>query len=49
MLKMLIDTPGLGRGDRRVSGVYLLSFFDLLENPEERKSKIVDACVKMPG
>jgi len=48
MMKELIDTPGLGRGDRRASGVYLDSFFDLLDSEEERQQKIVAACREMP-
>ena len=49
MLRMLIDTPGMGRGDRRASAAFLLDFFDILVSSEERQRKIADACRKMPG
>ncbi|NND44265.1 MAG: hypothetical protein HKN58_03000 [Xanthomonadales bacterium] len=44
-LKLVSDTPGLGRGDRRVSGAYLDSFFRMLESTEARKNNISDACL----
>jgi hypothetical protein len=49
MLRMLIDTPGMGRGDRRASGAYLLDFFDILDSSEERQRKVIDACRELPG
>ena len=49
MLRMLIDAPGMGRGDRRASAAFLLDFFDILVSSEERQRKIVDACREMPG
>jgi hypothetical protein len=45
---MLAETPGLGRGDRRTSGVYLDSFFEILDSQESRTGKIKDACHPWP-
>jgi len=42
--KMLISSPGLGRGDRRESGAYLDSFFDTLDSADVRQARIVDRC-----
>lgn len=49
VITMLIETPGLGRGDRRVSGSYLDSFFEILDSEEARETKIVEACRPMPA
>ncbi len=47
--KLLAATPGLGRGDRRMAGVYLDSFFAILDSPERRTRDIVNACREWPG
>jgi hypothetical protein len=44
----LADTPGLMRGDRRMSGVYLDSFFNILGSPESRQQRIANACQPWP-
>jgi len=44
----LANTPGLGRGDRRVAGAYLDGFFRMLEDPEARDNNIVKACLPLP-
>ena len=49
ILKMVIDTPRLGRGDRRESGAYLESFFDALDSEEVRKTRIIERCRPMPS
>jgi hypothetical protein len=49
MLRMLIDSPGMGRGDRRASAAFLLDFFDTLASEEERQQKIVANCTEFPG
>ena len=48
IMKMLVTSPGLGRGDRRESGAYLDSFFDTLDSVEARNSRIVERCKPMP-
>ena len=45
---MLADTPGLGRGDQRMSGAYMDSFFKILNSPKSRQRKIVEACKPWP-
>jgi hypothetical protein len=47
-LNMLAETPGLERGDRRMSRNYLDSFFETLESGELRTDKIVNACRPWP-
>jgi hypothetical protein len=49
IMKMLIGSPGLGRGDRRESGSYLDSFYDTLDSADARKTRIVDRCREMPS
>jgi hypothetical protein len=46
--KMLAETPGMGRGDQRMSGSYLDSFFKIAKSPSARKRKIVNACQPWP-
>lgn len=48
MAELLAATPGLGRGDRRTTGVFIDAFFDLLEQPEERQRRIIEACLAGP-
>lgn len=48
IMKMLVTSPGLGRGDRRESGAYLDSFFDTLDSYDSRNTRIVDNCKPMP-
>jgi hypothetical protein len=45
---VIAETPGLNRGDRRMSGVYLDSFFNTLGSREARQSLIVDTCRPWP-
>ena len=45
----LADTPGLRRGDRRMSGVYLDSFFNTLGSRESRQSQIIESCRPLPS
>jgi len=47
-MKMVIETPGLGRGGRRESGVYLDTFFDTLDSEETRQTRIIERCRPMP-
>lgn len=47
-MTLLSKTPGLGRGDRRVAGVYLDTFFDTLDSPELRQRNIINACQPWP-
>lgn len=49
IMKMLIGSPGLGRGDRRESGAYLDSFFETLDSFEARNTRIVERCRPMPS
>jgi hypothetical protein len=48
VMAVLADTPGLGRGDQRVAGVYLESFFRILGSPKSRENAIVNACQPWP-
>ena len=48
IMKMTIDTPGFGRGDRRESGVYLDTFFDNLDSENSRQTRIIERCRPMP-
>lgn len=48
IMTMLGETPGLGRGDRRSTGVYLDSFFATLGSSDSRQSEIVNACQPWP-
>lgn len=48
VMNILADAPGLGRGDRRMSGSYLDSFFSAIATPELRQSQIIDACQPLP-
>ena len=45
---VLSQVPGLRRGDRRVAGVYLDEFFDLLVRVEDRQRLVVGACRPWP-
>jgi hypothetical protein len=45
---MLADSPGLGRGDRRTSGVYLDTFFETLDSRKASNSRIIEACQPWP-
>lgn len=47
-ISMLVETPGLSRGESRMSRVYLDSFFDILDSPEARQAMIIDACRPWP-
>jgi len=49
IMGLLAETPGLWRGDRRMSGAYLDSFFNTLGSPESRQSNIVNACHPWPN
>ena len=49
IMKMLIGSPGLGRGDRRESGAYLDSFFETLDSFNARNTRIVERCRPMPS
>ena len=49
IMKMLINSPGLGRGDRRESGAYLDSFFETLDSFDPRNTRIVERCRPMPS
>ena len=49
VMTLLIETPGLGRGDRRISGAYLDSFFETLDSETRRESDIVNACLPLPA
>ena len=49
IMKMLVTSPGLGRGDRRESGAYLDSFFETLDSFESRNTRIVNNCKPMPS
>lgn len=48
-LALVAETPGLGRGERRVAGAYLEAFFRMLETPDARENNIVKACIKTPA
>ena len=48
VMNILAEAPGLGRGDRRMSGSYLDSFFSAIATPELRQSQIIDACQPLP-
>jgi hypothetical protein len=48
IITMLVETPGLGRGERRMTGVYLDSFFSILGSEKTRESRIADACHPWP-
>jgi hypothetical protein len=45
---VLSQAPGLRRGDRRIAGVYLDEFFDLLVRVKDRQIQVVDACRPWP-
>lgn len=47
-MKMLVDTPGLGRGDRRATALFLDRFFEVLDQAETRDSMIRANCLPMP-
>ena len=40
VLSELAGTPGLGRGDRRMTGVYLDGFFDIIDSPAGQQAMI---------
>ena len=40
VLSELAGTPGLGRGDRRMTGVYLDGFFDIIDSPAGHQAMI---------
>ncbi|MDX1460307.1 MAG: hypothetical protein R3348_04565 [Xanthomonadales bacterium] len=42
--ELLASIPGLGRGDRRVTGVYLDSFYDLLDSREATARSVEASC-----
>jgi hypothetical protein len=44
VFSLLDSTPGLSRNARKSTHRYLRAFFEILESPEQRKKKIVDAC-----
>jgi hypothetical protein len=46
--RMVLETPRLGRGDRRAVGAYLDSFYEILDSPEARQRRIVEACQPWP-
>ena len=46
---LLAEVPGLGGGDRRIVSAYLDSFYKILNSPEARQSKIVNACKPWPN
>jgi hypothetical protein len=48
VMGMLAETPGLARGDRRMSGEYLNSFFNVLNSRQARQNRIVSACQPWP-
>ncbi|MFT5138465.1 MAG: hypothetical protein ACI9H8_000862 [Lysobacterales bacterium] len=48
MMGVLAETPGLRSGDRRMSSVYLDSFFNTLGLEESRESEIINACLPWP-
>lgn len=48
MMAELAATPGLGRGERRRTGVYLDGFFETLDSPALRQENIVEACRPWP-
>ena len=48
VMNMVAETPGLGRGDRRVAGAYLDSFFDILNSQSARRNGIINACQPLP-
>jgi len=48
IMKMLVTSPGLGRGDRRESAAYLDSFFETLDSFESRNTRLVERCRPMP-
>lgn len=48
IMKMIIESPGLGRGDRRESGVYIDSFFDTLDSEQARQTRIIERCRPVP-
>lgn len=45
---VVMETPGLGRGDRRATGVYLDEFFGILDDSTAREHQIVSACRNRP-
>jgi hypothetical protein len=48
IMKMIAESPGLGRGDRRESGGYIDTFYDTLDSAEKRKTRIIERCRPMP-
>jgi hypothetical protein len=48
-MDVLAGTPGLGRGDQRVAGVYLESFFRILGSRKTRENAIINACQPWPA
>jgi hypothetical protein len=47
-ISMLVQTPGFGRGERRMTGVYLDSFFSIVGSEKSRDSRIINACQPWP-
>jgi hypothetical protein len=48
IVSMLVQTPGYGRGERRIASVYLDSFFAILNSERKRQQVIVSACQPWP-
>ncbi len=44
ILTELSGTPGLGRGDRRMTGVFLDEFFHIIGSVKAREQYIIEAC-----
>jgi hypothetical protein len=48
VMSLVAEMPGLGRGDRRMTGVFLSSFFDIIDSPETRNRVIIRNCQPLP-
>jgi hypothetical protein len=48
IVSMLVQTPGYGRGERRMASGYLDSFFAILDSERRRQQVIVSACQPWP-
>ena len=49
IMKMIAESPGLGRGDQRESRGYIDTFYDTLDSADTRQTRIVERCRPMPA
>jgi len=47
-MTLLAEAPGLGRGDRRMAGAYLDSFFNILDSKKSSQIGIINTCQPWP-